>query len=126
MPITRADVEHAARLANLELTPQELAAMEKDLGAILDYVQQLGQLDSEPAEPMAQVLPAALHRPPRPLAAPASAAASGAGPAPDEEGGPDALRADEVRAGFTQSEALANAPVSGAGYFKVPSIIRPA
>ena len=44
-----------AALANLELTPEELPAMGRDLNAILGYIEQLNELDVANVAPMAQV-----------------------------------------------------------------------
>ncbi len=55
MKITEKDVQYVASLANLELTQQETARMEKDLTATLDYIDQLAEVDTAGVEPMAQV-----------------------------------------------------------------------
>ncbi|HEX6276133.1 MAG TPA: Asp-tRNA(Asn)/Glu-tRNA(Gln) amidotransferase subunit GatC [Polyangiaceae bacterium] len=44
MTITRETVRHVARLARLELSNDELEAMQESLGKILGYVEQLGEL----------------------------------------------------------------------------------
>ena len=49
------DVRRVAELGNLELTAEEESRMRLDLNAILDYVAQLGELDTAQVEPMAQV-----------------------------------------------------------------------
>ena len=48
-------VLQVAALANLELTPEELPAMGRDLNAILGYIAQLNELDVANVAPMAQV-----------------------------------------------------------------------
>ena len=48
-------VLQVAALANLELTPEELPAMGRDLNAILGYIAQLNELDVANVSPMAQV-----------------------------------------------------------------------
>ncbi len=48
-------VRGVAALANLELTPEELPAMGRDLNAILGYIAQLNELDVANVAPMAQV-----------------------------------------------------------------------
>jgi aspartyl-tRNA(Asn)/glutamyl-tRNA(Gln) amidotransferase subunit C len=83
-----------AQLAQLELTPEEEAALGRDLQAILDYVGQLNRIDTAGIEPTAQALVA---RTP--------------------------LREDAARPCFTQDEALANAPESAHGMFAVPKIL---
>jgi len=52
MKITAEQVLHIAALAQLELTEAEVAAMQRDLGAILDYVEQLKEIDVAGVEPM--------------------------------------------------------------------------
>jgi aspartyl-tRNA(Asn)/glutamyl-tRNA(Gln) amidotransferase subunit C len=52
MAIDRKTVEHVARLARLQLTEEELARNEKQLGAILDYIAKLEKLDVSGAEPL--------------------------------------------------------------------------
>lgn len=88
------NIADIAALAHLDLTPEESAAMQRDLASILDYVAQLGQIDTAGVEPMAQPLLA---------------------------GAP--LRADTVRPGFSSAAALANAPAAAQGMFQVPKII---
>ncbi len=53
--ISRDDVLHLAELSNLQLSDGEIAALETDLGNILGYVQQLGELDTSGVEPTYQV-----------------------------------------------------------------------
>lgn len=43
--ISREEVLHVARLARLQFTDDELARLQPELGAIIDYVQQLAELD---------------------------------------------------------------------------------
>ena len=97
MKITERDVLYVAALANLELTEPETAQFVGDLNSILSYMEKLNELDTSQVEPMAQVLYEA------------------------EETG--TLRADQDRPGFTAETAIANAPESGAGQFKVPKVI---
>lgn len=50
--IDEAQVEHLARLARLELTPEEREAMRSDLNSILGYFEQLSAVDTEGVEEM--------------------------------------------------------------------------
>jgi aspartyl-tRNA(Asn)/glutamyl-tRNA(Gln) amidotransferase subunit C len=100
MAITAADVKYVADLANLELTDEEVVRMQRDLSAILEYVEQLKRVDTSNVEPMAQVL--------------------GVSP---ENALQSAIREDKPRPCLGTDVALANAPASGAGHFKVPRII---
>jgi aspartyl-tRNA(Asn)/glutamyl-tRNA(Gln) amidotransferase subunit C len=56
MALTRADVEKVALLARLRLSAEELDAMTAQLGAIVGYVDQLGEVDTEGVEPMAHAV----------------------------------------------------------------------
>jgi aspartyl-tRNA(Asn)/glutamyl-tRNA(Gln) amidotransferase subunit C len=97
MIITEQEVRRVAELANLALTDAEIARMAHDMSGILTHIDKLSELDITGVEPMTQVL----------FDAPDTAT----------------LRADVERPSLTNAEALANAPVSGAGYYKVPRVI---
>ena len=56
MSLTREEVERVSLLARLELTEAELSQMTQQLGQILDYVDQLSELDTESVEPMAHAV----------------------------------------------------------------------
>jgi len=53
--ISRDDVVHLAQLSSLELSSDEVDALQADIGNILQYVQQLGQLDTTGIAPTYQV-----------------------------------------------------------------------
>jgi aspartyl-tRNA(Asn)/glutamyl-tRNA(Gln) amidotransferase subunit C len=55
MKVTDTDVAYVADLANLDLTGEERARMLHDLNSILEYIERLGQLDTDKVAPMAQV-----------------------------------------------------------------------
>jgi aspartyl-tRNA(Asn)/glutamyl-tRNA(Gln) amidotransferase subunit C len=95
--ITEKEVRYVADLANLRLTEDEVRTLQADLDGILVYMDQLGGIDTEGIEPMSQVL--------------------------YEAGETATLRADRSRPPLGQQAAVANAPQSGAGYFKVPRVI---
>ena len=97
MIFTEKQVRGVADLANLKLTPDEIQRMMHDLGSIVTYMQKLNELDTSQVEPMTQVLFDA------------------------EETA--TLRDDVVRPTIPNAEVLANAPMSSAGYFKVPRVI---
>lgn len=98
MTFTEKDVRYVADLANLRLTDTEIHKLAQELGAVVTYMEKLNELDTTGVEPMAQVLYAS----------------------EDETG---ALRADVERPSIPNKEALRNAAVSGAGYFKIPRVI---
>jgi aspartyl-tRNA(Asn)/glutamyl-tRNA(Gln) amidotransferase subunit C len=99
------EVRRVAELANLELTPEEEPRMRRDLNAILDYVAQLGELDTAQVQPMAQV----------------SEVLIAAGETPSEK--QSVLRADEVRPCLDRALVMASAPESDSVFFKVPRVI---
>ncbi|MEP6710475.1 MAG: Asp-tRNA(Asn)/Glu-tRNA(Gln) amidotransferase subunit GatC [Candidatus Saccharibacteria bacterium] len=53
--ISRDDVVHLAQLSSLQLTDAEVDSLQVDVGNILDYVEQLGELNTEGVEPTYQV-----------------------------------------------------------------------
>ena len=57
MSLTRAEVQHIAELAKLQLTEAEAALYQDQLSDILDYIQRLNTLDTEAIPPTATVLP---------------------------------------------------------------------
>jgi aspartyl-tRNA(Asn)/glutamyl-tRNA(Gln) amidotransferase subunit C len=57
MSLTRAEVQHIAELAKLDLTTEEEARYQEQLSAILDYAARLNSLDTEAIPPTATVLP---------------------------------------------------------------------
>lgn len=71
--------------------------MARDLDGILTHIEKLNELDTTGVEPMAQVL--------------------------YEAGDTATLRADATGETLDNATALANAPLSGFGQFKVPKII---
>lgn len=97
MKISEEEVRRVADLANLALSDQEIARMAQDLSGILTHVEKLSELDTTHVEPMAQVLYEA------------------------EETA--ALRDDRECVPLSNHDALANAPLAGGGYFKVPKVI---
>lgn len=58
MTITRKDIEKVAVLARIQLDDTQVSALEKDLGNILDLVNQLGAADTDNVEPLAHPLDA--------------------------------------------------------------------
>ncbi|USN97026.1 MAG: Asp-tRNA(Asn)/Glu-tRNA(Gln) amidotransferase subunit GatC [Candidatus Nomurabacteria bacterium] len=53
--ITRDDVLHLAQLSSLQLSDDEIGALQADLGNILEYINQLSELNTEGVEPTYQV-----------------------------------------------------------------------
>ena len=94
LKITRAEVEHVARLARLELTEDEKERMTAQLDAILGYMDKLNALDTSQVEPTTTVIPMV-----------------------------SVMRDDVVRPSLDREEALANAPDRADAFFRVPRII---
>lgn len=55
--IDDATIEYVGILAKLELSEEEKAAAKKDMGRMLDYIDQLNGLDTSGVDPMSHVLP---------------------------------------------------------------------
>lgn len=50
-------IEYVGILAKLELNEEEKEAAKKDMGSMLDYIDQLSELDTDGIEPMSHVFP---------------------------------------------------------------------
>ena len=55
MPISKKEIEHIAHLARLGLTEEEKEKFALQLSSILDYIEQLKEVDTKGIEPTAQV-----------------------------------------------------------------------
>lgn len=53
--LTDNEVEHIAKLARIELDDGMRERMKKDLSSVLEYIAQLGQVDTSGVEPLYQV-----------------------------------------------------------------------
>ena len=56
MPLSREEVEKVALLGRLRLTPQELDTMTAQLSAVVGYIEQLSELNTDDVEPMAHAV----------------------------------------------------------------------
>jgi len=92
--ISKDQVKHVAHLARLAVTDEEVEKMADELSAIIDYAEQLNELDTDHVKPTTHVLDLK-----------------------------NVMRKDEPREWITQEEALKNAPDSQDGQFRVPSIL---
>lgn len=52
MPITKKEVEHIAHLARVAVTDAEVKKYEKDLSAVLGFVDKLAKVDTENVAPL--------------------------------------------------------------------------
>ena len=55
MKLTKEDIKHIANLARLELNEEELELYGEQLSAVLEYINQLKEVDTIDVEPTAQV-----------------------------------------------------------------------
>ncbi|TCT18911.1 aspartyl/glutamyl-tRNA(Asn/Gln) amidotransferase subunit C [Melghiribacillus thermohalophilus] len=92
--ISKEQVKHVAHLARLAITEEEAEMFTKQLSAIIDYAEQLNELDTDHVKPTTHVLDLK-----------------------------NVLRKDEPKQWITQEEALKNAPDKKDGQFRVPSIL---
>jgi aspartyl-tRNA(Asn)/glutamyl-tRNA(Gln) amidotransferase subunit C len=98
MPITEADVEKVAQLAQLEITPAELKIFAPQMAEIVTYVEQLNALATSNIEP----------------------ALGGLTPEGERT---ESSREDVVVPSLGQSVALAAAPDAASGHFRVPKVL---
>ena len=84
-------IEYVGILSKLELSDAEKEQAKKDMGSMLDYIDKLGELDTEGVEPMSHVFPVR-----------------------------NVFREDIVTNGDTREELLKNAPEEKDGMFVVP------
>jgi aspartyl-tRNA(Asn)/glutamyl-tRNA(Gln) amidotransferase subunit C len=102
--VTVEDVERVAELAHLELAPEETPRMLRDLNAILEYVAELNELQTEGVAPLAQIaelLPGELL----------------------DASNQSALRADQLAPSLDRAVVMSQAPETDQVFFKVPKVI---
>ncbi|GAA0430091.1 Asp-tRNA(Asn)/Glu-tRNA(Gln) amidotransferase subunit GatC [Lentibacillus halophilus] len=92
--ISKDQVKHVADLARLAVTEDEADKFAKQLSSIIDYAEQLNELDTENVEPTTHVLDLK-----------------------------NVMRDDEPKEWISKEDALHNAPDKQDGYFRVPSIL---
>lgn len=93
--ISEEAVRHIALLSRLECDDEEIRKFSGELNSILQYVEKLKELDTDDVEPTSHALRQK-----------------------------NVFRQDVARPSLSNPEALANAPDSEAGHFKVPPIIQ--
>ncbi len=98
MPITTADVAKIAQLAHLAITDEELQIFTPQMAQIVEYIEQLNELDT------AHVAPAL-------------------GGLTPEGAQTHAVRTDEPHDSLGQTLALDQAPDPSAGHFRVPKVL---
>ena len=96
MRVTTDDVRHIASLARLRFSEDEQERLADDLSRILDYVEQLDELDTS---------------------------AISAGTSARVFEAPAASRPDRAEQRISRDDALASAPDTDGTYFRVPKVI---
>jgi aspartyl-tRNA(Asn)/glutamyl-tRNA(Gln) amidotransferase subunit C len=94
MEVDEATVRRIARLARIKITDEEAKGLEGELSEILNWVEQLGEVDTENVEPMTSVVPIKLK-----------------------------MREDVVNDGEKADDVTANAPMSEDGFYVVPKVV---
>jgi aspartyl-tRNA(Asn)/glutamyl-tRNA(Gln) amidotransferase subunit C len=94
MAIDVATVAKVARLSRIAEPQEALPALAEQLNGILQWVEQLGEVDTDGVEPMTSVVGQSLP-----------------------------LRDDVVTEGGDPAKVLANAPKAAAGFFVVPKVV---
>jgi aspartyl-tRNA(Asn)/glutamyl-tRNA(Gln) amidotransferase subunit C len=94
MPLDKATVRHVATLARIRVEEAELEHLAGELDHVLQWIEQLNEVNVEGVEPMASVVKMALP-----------------------------MREDAVTDGGTSEAVLANAPEGAHGFFVVPKVV---
>lgn len=94
MPVDSVTVRRIAHLARIRLTDEEVEPLQSELNHILEWIEQLGEVDCKDVLPMTTVMPVKLR-----------------------------WREDAVDDGGRPSMVLANAPAPVHGFFAVPKVI---
>lgn len=87
-------VRHISHLSRLKPTDEEVRLFSEQLSAIVEYMDQLNEVDTTDVAPTAHALPVK-----------------------------NVFRADEARPGLTPDQALANAPHREGNFFAVPKVL---
>ena len=94
MHVDEATVRRIARLARIKITPEEAKGLEGELSGILDWVEQLKEVDTTGVEPMTRVVAQGLKK-----------------------------RKDEVTDGEIADQVVANAPMTEDHFYVVPKVV---
>lgn len=94
MAVSISDVEKIATLAKLKFTGKEKIKLQNDLNEVLEYIDQLNEIDLEKVEPLENINEAE-----------------------------NVLRKDIPEKSLTTDEALLNAPSKTGKFFKVPKVL---
>ena len=92
--IDQEQVRKVAKLSRLELTESEIEEFTNQLGAILEYVEKMNELDTDNVQPLAHCLPVS-----------------------------NIFREDCAKESLGTEKIMANAPQRDEAFFKVPKIL---
>ena len=95
MSVDKKTVDRIATLAKLEFSAEEKDGIVEDMNKMLDFVDQLNEVDTKGVEPLIYMV--------------------------QEKGG---LREDIVKQEISQEEALKNAPDKDTDFIKVPKVLK--
>ncbi len=94
MQVDEATVRRIARLARIKITEAEAKSLKTELSGILNWVEQLDEVDTSSVEPLTRIVPIELRQ-----------------------------REDKVTDGEIADEIVKNAPMIEDHYFVVPKVI---
>jgi aspartyl-tRNA(Asn)/glutamyl-tRNA(Gln) amidotransferase subunit C len=94
MSVSNDQARHIAKLARIAMSEEELARLVPELNAIIGWVEQLAEVNTDGVEPLTAVIEQKLR-----------------------------LRDDAVTDGNIRDDVLANAPAAQYGFFAVPKVI---
>lgn len=94
MAVDAATVKKVARLSRLAVPEERLAPLADELNAILQWIEQLAEVDTDGVEPMTSAVAVSLP-----------------------------MREDVITDGGIRDKVLANAPKSADGFFVVPKVV---
>ncbi len=94
MQVDEKTVRRIARLARIKITDEEAKSLESELSQILNWVEQLGEVDTSNVEPMTRVVAQKLKK-----------------------------REDRVTDGGIADDIVRNAPMVDDHYFVVPKVV---
>lgn len=94
MQVDEKTVRRIARLARIKITDEEARSLEGELSGILNWVEQLGEIDTSNVEPMTRVVAQELKK-----------------------------REDRVTDGEIADQVVKNAPMVDDHYFVVPKVV---
>ncbi len=94
MALTAADMKKIASLARIRQPEEQLAPLAKEISGILDWIEQLGEVDTDGVEPMTSAVASKLP-----------------------------MRQDVVTDGGDPARVLSNAPKTDRNFFVVPKVV---